>query len=75
MPNSGQTSTVAGLDDPNRRWLQQLVKVRAHPEWGVARVVRWYPCANGQPERLRVFAHGMRAQKVVAISEIDLVTK
>jgi hypothetical protein len=74
MPTPIRAEPVTGLDDPNRSWLQRRVRVRSHPEWGVARVVRWYPATAGQPERLRIFAPGMRAQELVQASDVELVS-
>ncbi len=64
---------TAGLDDPRRNWLQQVVRVTTHPEWGPARVLRWYPAAAGQPERLRLMTATLAAPQIVKVTEVEVV--
>jgi hypothetical protein len=64
---------LAGLDDPNLRWLQQQVRVKNHPEWGVARVMRWYPASGERPELLRIMPQSVRAAQIVAVTDVELV--
>ena len=67
------TTVVIGIDDPTQRWLEKRVRVTAHPEWGRARVTRWFPGASPGPERLRILPENERAHKVVLVSEIEVV--
>ena len=61
------------LDDPNVSWMKRLVRVKRHPEWGVARVMRWFPAGGGQPERLRIMAQNEPAPKLVTVTDVELV--
>jgi len=62
-----------GLDSPTQIWLRRRVRVKSHPEWGVGRVMRWYPAAAGEPVRLRVMMHGIAAPQVVPLPDIEVV--
>ena len=62
-----------GLEDPAKDWLQRVVTVKSHPEWGTARVMRWFPAADGQPARLRILSEGAKAQKVVPVTDIEIL--
>ena len=62
-----------GLDDPSQDWLTRKVLVKAHPEWGEARVLRWYPAAEGQGQRLRIMAAERSAPQIVSVLEVDVV--
>ena len=64
-----------GLDDPNQDWLQRVVRVTAHPEWGDARVLRWYPAAAGQAQRLRIKPINNPAPQVVSVLDVEVVSK
>jgi hypothetical protein len=63
----------AGLDDPRKSWMQHLVQVKLHPEWGWARVLRWYPAEGLEPVRLRIMAEGMPQPQVVRADEVEIV--
>jgi len=67
------SSSVTGLDDPGQHWMQSQVRVKEHPEWGVACVVRWYPSSGSQPERLRVMARNLRAARLVTVDQVERV--
>ena len=62
-----------GTEDPSRQWLQKTVRVKGHPEWGLARVLRWYPAAAGLAPRLRILPHNITAPQVVALTDIEEV--
>lgn len=64
---------MPGLDDPSREWLRRVVRVKSRPEWGVARVIRWYPATEGRPETLRVMAQGVRSQQLVSVDDVELL--
>jgi len=63
-----------GLDDPTHDWLQRVVRVTAHPEWGDARVLRWYPAGEGQGQSLRIKAENNPAPQVVSILDVEVVS-
>ena len=63
-----------GQDDPTRYWLRLTVRVKTHPEWGLARVMRWYPAAAGFPQRLRVMPEKVSAPQVVSITDVEVVS-
>lgn len=63
-----------GMEDPTRQWLQRRVRVRNHPEWGIGRVMRWYPAHSGQPARLRVMMEGRRSPQIVQVADVDVLT-
>ena len=65
-------SPLSGLDDPRFNWLQQVVRVKDHPEWGMARVVRWFPAQGQLPERLRIMAENVTAPQLVLVSQVEL---
>lgn len=71
MPN--RPYDTAGLDNPDRRWLGQLVRVKSRPEWGILRVVRWFPQAGEGSERLRLMPFNGGSQKVVDATDVDVV--
>ena len=64
-----------GLDDPNQDWLQRIVRVTAHPEWGDARVLRWYPAQAGKAQKLRIRAENRPAPMVVSVLEVEVVSE
>jgi len=64
----------AGLDDPGRQWMQHWVRVKTHPEWGLARAVRWFPAEGGAPERLRIMTEQLRQPLLVDVADVNLVT-
>lgn len=64
-----------GLDDPTSVWLQRVVRVPEHPEWGEARVLRWYPAAGGRSQSLRIKAENHRAPQVVSVLEVEVVSE
>ena len=72
-----RSASTAGLDDPRANWMQRVVRVTAHPEWGCARVVRYFPPTATAPERLRIMADGggqpqiVRADEVVVLSPVS----
>ncbi len=68
-----RSSDTDGLDDLSRHWLQRIVRVKSHPDWGLARVVRWYPAVADQPERLRIMAKNLRVQQIVPIDDVEVV--
>ena len=63
-----------GLDDPTQDWLQRIVRVTAHPEWGNARVLRWYPAQGGKGQQLRIMPENHPAPKIVSILEVEVVS-
>jgi hypothetical protein len=65
---------TSGLDDPGKNWMQRLVRVPSHPEWGHARVLRWYPAEGHEPVRLRIMADGMRQPQVVRADEVEILS-
>ncbi len=73
MVELNHSAETDGLDDPRRHWLQRIVKVKSRPDWGMARVIRWYPAVADQPERLRIMAKNLRAQQMVSIDDIEIV--
>ena len=64
-----------GLDDPTSAWLQRVVCVTEHPEWGEARVLRWYPAGGGKGQTLRIKAENQRAPQVVSVHEVQVVSE
>ena len=64
-----------GLDDPNQLWLRRLVRVPAHPEWGEARVLRWYPAQGDKSQQLRIKPAKHGAPKVVSVLEVEVVSE
>lgn len=66
---------TGGLDDPTQDWLQRIVRVTAHPEWGNARVLRWYPAQGGKGQTLRIRAENHPAPKVVSVLEVEIVSE
>jgi len=66
------TNPLAGLDNPARRWLEKLVRVKAHPEWGAVRVMRWFPGGGGQPEMLRVFSSHLPVPMTVEAAQVEV---
>jgi hypothetical protein len=62
-----------GTDDPRTTWLQRTVRVTGHPEWGTARVMRWFPAGGGQPPRVRIRCSAITAPQIVAVSELERV--
>ena len=71
--NANHSYESAGLDDPSKNWMQHVVRVTKHPEWGLARVLRWFPAEGVEPVRLRIMAEGLRQQQVVRADEVELV--
>jgi hypothetical protein len=71
--NANHSFDTAGLDDPGKNWMQHLVRVPRHPEWGTARVLRFYPAEGGEPVRLRIMAEGARRPQVVRADEIEVI--
>ena len=69
---SNRSYETQGTDDPNRRWIDQLIRVKTHPEWGQGRVLRWYPASADQPQRVRVFCDGLPVPKGVLVDEIEI---
>ncbi|OGQ89978.1 MAG: hypothetical protein A2289_17190 [Deltaproteobacteria bacterium RIFOXYA12_FULL_58_15] len=63
---------VIGLDDPNVDWLQREVRVKGHPEWGVSRVIRWFPAQGEQAEQLRIMPEKGGAPRVVSVTDVEL---
>lgn len=61
-----------GLDNPTQGWLQRRVRMRARPEWGTGRVMRWYPAGAGLPPRLRVMFERQKAPQVVSVHDIEI---
>ena len=72
MPN--HSFETDGTEDPTRRWMQHRVKVRTHPEWGEARVMRWYPAAGGLSQRLRIMADNSHIPQIVSITDVEIVS-
>ncbi|MEK7703515.1 MAG: hypothetical protein AAB426_01040 [Myxococcota bacterium] len=64
---------ITGLDDSVRRWMDKIVLVPDHPEWGEVRVLRWFPGTGDQPEQLRVLSPQLRAPKVVRVGDVRIV--
>lgn len=73
MVELNQSAETDGLDDLSRLWLQRIVRVKSRPDWGLARVIRWYPAVADQPERLRIMAKNLRAQQMVSIDDIEVI--
>jgi hypothetical protein len=74
-PRNRSVDGISGLDDPHVDWLQRTVRVKGHPEWGEARVLRWYPRVGETPERLRVMPVGAAARpQLVSVADVELVT-
>ena len=70
---SNKSYFTDGTDDPSRAWMQRTVRVLSHPDWGLARVVRWYPAAGGRVASLRVMAEKNDSPQVVPISDVEIV--
>ena len=68
-----RTEETDGQDDPTRVWLQRTVRIKSRPEWGLARVLRWYPASGTQPQRLRIMAQGIAAPQVVPLTDVEVV--
>lgn len=64
---------ITGLDDPERRWMDKIVLVTAHPEWGAVRVLRWFPGADSDAPQLRVLSPQLRVPKVVGVDDVQVV--
>ena len=64
-----------GLDDPTQDWLQRVVRVIKHPEWGPARVLRWYPSVAGNAQMLRIKAQNKAAPQLVSILEVEVISE
>ena len=63
-----------GLDDPNQGWLNCRLRMRKHPEWGILRVLRWYPApVEGGGQTLRVLREGSQLPQMVAVREVEIV--
>ena len=73
MAPKNRSYETDGLDDPSKDWLQRTVRVKAHPEWGVAQVLRWFPASGGMGQRLRIMAANNPAPQVVFVRDIDVV--
>ena len=65
---------TGGLDDPTQGWLQRIVRVTAHPEWGNARVLRWYPAQGGKGQQLRIMAENHSVPLLVSVLEVEVVS-
>ena len=65
---------TAGLDDPEQTWMQTIVRIPAHPEWGKARVLRWYPAEHEAPERLRIMAEHNARPVLVRVDDVERLT-
>ncbi|MBJ80476.1 MAG: hypothetical protein CMH60_04085 [Myxococcales bacterium] len=63
-----------GTEEPIEQWLRKTVRVRKHPEWGNARVLRWYPAAGSTPQRLRILAENNPAPQIVSILEVEVLS-
>ncbi|MDP7039387.1 MAG: hypothetical protein QGI45_09530 [Myxococcota bacterium] len=63
-----------GTEEPIEQWLRKLVRLRAHPEWGTARVLRWYPAVGLEPQRLRILAENNPAPQVVSIYDVEVIS-
>lgn len=70
---SNRSYFTEGTDNPTQEWLQRRVRVRSHPEWGVGRVLRWYPARAGNPPTLRVMMDRVRAPKIVKVTDVVVV--
>ncbi|MBI5511965.1 MAG: hypothetical protein HY903_24675 [Deltaproteobacteria bacterium] len=75
MMTLNRSVATAGLDDPTKQWMQRLVTVQDHPEWGVSRVLRWFPAEGNEPERLRVMPEGHRQPQLVRADAVAVVTR
>ncbi|MFC1611592.1 hypothetical protein ACFL6C_11590 [Myxococcota bacterium] len=64
---------IVGLDDPNLTWLRRVVRVKSHPEWGIGRVLRWFPSMGDQPERLRIMPENNSKPQLVDVTDVELV--
>ena len=64
----------AGLDDPGKNWMQHVVRVKNHPDWGFARVLRWYPAAGNEPVRLRIMTEALKQPQIIRADEAEIVT-
>ena len=63
-----------GLDDPSRDWLQCVIRVTPHPEWGEARVLRWYPASEGRGQTLRIKAENHPAPQIVSVLDVEIIS-
>jgi hypothetical protein len=68
----GEPQATAGLDNPERRWMEKLVRIKSHPEWGILRVIRWFPAASGQAEMLRVFSSHLTAPQIAGTADVEV---
>ena len=66
---------TAGIDDPAVEWMKRSVRVKAHPEWGQARVIRWFPADGDQPERLRIMTRALLAPQIVAVADVEITVR
>jgi hypothetical protein len=63
-----------GLDDPNQGWLNRRLRMRKHPEWGILRVLSWFPATvEGEGQRLRVLRPGQQSPQMVAVRDVEIV--
>ncbi len=63
-----------GTEEPIEQWLRKTVRLPGHPEWGTARVLRWYPAVGLEPQRLRILAENKSAPQVVSIYDVEIVS-
>lgn len=64
---------TGGTDSPTQQWMRQRVRVNTHPEWGVGRVLRWFPAGGGLPARLRILCENLRAPRIVSTTDVEIV--
>lgn len=70
---SNRSYDTAGLEDAAQQWMQRGVRIKAHPEWGVVRVLRWFPAVGQSAAKLRVFGSSMAAPLVLTIDDVEVV--
>ena len=70
---ANRSQETSGLDDPTQDWLKRLVRVVPHPQWGVARVLRWFPASGGSGQRLRIQPANTRYPQTVLVRDVRVV--
>ena len=80
LTDTGQQNLEIQRDDTSIvAWATDVVDVvrgpvnHVHPEWGDARVLRWYPAGGGHPQRLRVMPYRQGTATIVDVSDVDIV--
>ena len=71
--NPNRSYDTGGMENPSRNWLQHRVRVTTHPQWGVGRVMRWFPAGDGNPARLRVMMTKAEMPQIVRVSDVEII--